>query len=258
MAGKLLEKNTSNRRYKPGKVAGYAKEMREGRWKLNGESIILSKDGRLLNGQHRLRACILAGVGFDCLVVTGVEDDAFDTMDIGATRTGGDVLQIVGEKNAKELAATLNLLYVFDSGSENFDKGNLPRSMLRDVLAEHPTVREHVVWGSSHYHPGSFLTKPVLAFTRYAFTRIDPVAADDFCERLVTGVNLHQDDPILVLRNRLQRAATSKERLNRRDVLAYIIKAWNSYRLGIEVRGIKFSKGEPFPLVHGWSRQRAA
>ena len=62
-----------NRKLNTRHVELYANEIRSNRWKLNGDAIRLDPDGRILDGQHRLQACVLAGIPFQTIVMTGVE-----------------------------------------------------------------------------------------------------------------------------------------------------------------------------------------
>ena len=78
--------NQGNRKPNKAQVAYYAKMMNEGEWELNGESIKFSGSGetlRLLDGQHRLMACVEANVPFETLVVRDIEEKTFDTLDQG-------------------------------------------------------------------------------------------------------------------------------------------------------------------------------
>lgn len=52
--------NVTNRPLTLSNVESYAQEMLRGRWRLNGECIIIGKTGLLLNGQHTLIALVLA------------------------------------------------------------------------------------------------------------------------------------------------------------------------------------------------------
>ena len=87
-----------NRKLNNRHVELYANEIRANRWKLNGDAIRLDADGRILDGQHRLHACVLAGIPFQTIVMTGVEADTFDTMDCGRVRTTSQVLQLADVK----------------------------------------------------------------------------------------------------------------------------------------------------------------
>jgi hypothetical protein len=251
MASLYLKKNKNNRPLKTNKVSAYARDMREGRWKFNGEAITFSKTGRLLNGQNRLHACVQAGIPFRTNVTFGIEDSTFDTFDIGIGRTGGDILYIEGEKCSKELAATLNLLSAYEHQSHHLERSHLTKTELLNMLASHPGLREHATWAARNYVVGNYLTKTVLCFIRYTLSGIDKKAALDFCERMVTGANLEPGHPILVLRSRLNKASTAsskKENLSRRDVIGYIFKAWNAYRDGKTVTQFKMQVNEELPV----------
>lgn len=73
--------------------------MKDGKWRLNGEPIIVDDQGCCVNGYHRLSACIEAGVPFRTLLVTGVPHETWTTVDTGKVRSAGDVFQIDGIKN---------------------------------------------------------------------------------------------------------------------------------------------------------------
>jgi len=46
-------------------VKRYAEDMAKGNWKLNGETIKVTPNGQLLDGQHRLAGCVMSGVSFE-------------------------------------------------------------------------------------------------------------------------------------------------------------------------------------------------
>lgn len=46
----------------------YAETMRHGCWRLTGDSVKIDTGGRVKDGQHRLKACVLAGTTFETLV----------------------------------------------------------------------------------------------------------------------------------------------------------------------------------------------
>lgn len=70
----LLEHNTRNpRKVSRSVVRQYATDMRSGNWRVNGETIVIDRDGNMKNGQHRCLACIESGCAFETLLVYGVE-----------------------------------------------------------------------------------------------------------------------------------------------------------------------------------------
>ena len=72
---------------------------------LNGETVKIASDGTILDGQHRLYACIQAGVPFETVVIRGLPPEAQDTIDTGMARKFADQLALRGEVNTPLLAA---------------------------------------------------------------------------------------------------------------------------------------------------------
>jgi hypothetical protein len=72
----------------------FAKDMAEGRWKLNGQTITLGSNGEVLDGKHRLLACIMSGRSFETLLVRNIDPRNAGTIDSGAIRTKRDVLRM--------------------------------------------------------------------------------------------------------------------------------------------------------------------
>ena len=78
-AANYLLNNAMHRKIKQKKVAEYMNEMVDGKWTLNGKSLIFDLNGRLLNGQHRLSAVVHSGVPLTTLVVRGVDPAVLET-----------------------------------------------------------------------------------------------------------------------------------------------------------------------------------
>lgn len=68
-----LGNNGHHRKVKKATVARYAERIEQGAWLLNGKTIVLDRNGRLIGGQHRLHACVKSGKPFQTLVVWGVD-----------------------------------------------------------------------------------------------------------------------------------------------------------------------------------------
>lgn len=215
IAKTMLGENVNNRRISRDNVNLFAREIRNGEWRFNGEAIKFGKDGRLLDGQHRLLAVIAADKPLTTLVIRGLEDETQQTMDSGKTRTLGDVLTLRGEKNSTQLASLARAVYLADQlGMEAAAQNDLK-----------PTRGE------------------IISF-------IDTDAANRFFMSLASGANLQADDPILILRNTLMaqpHKAGRSTRDNRVRIAALTIKAWNKWRKGKPLRQLKFSAGESFP-----------
>ena len=64
LASKWLQKNSCNRPLSQNTVYRYADAILSGEWKLNGDTIRFDSNGTLIDGQHRLHACVKAGKSF--------------------------------------------------------------------------------------------------------------------------------------------------------------------------------------------------
>ena len=96
LAKEWLTKNIENNRNKSrSKIDAYAKDMRAGRWQLNGEAIRFNQSGKLVDGQNRLSAVIQAGVPVEMCVIIGVSDEV-NIYDCGWLRRPEHVLQMKG------------------------------------------------------------------------------------------------------------------------------------------------------------------
>lgn len=92
-AADLLAHNTGNRALRERRAAGLARSMLAGRWKLTHQAVAISPTGRLLDGQHRLRAVILANVAVPMWIAHNVPDTTFDVLDAGLPRKMFERLQ---------------------------------------------------------------------------------------------------------------------------------------------------------------------
>jgi len=83
----LETQNIKNRRLKIWRCESLAAAMRRGEWVTTHQGISFTKSGRLLDGQHRLRAVVLSKISVWMLVVRGLSDDAFKVIDVGSKRS---------------------------------------------------------------------------------------------------------------------------------------------------------------------------
>lgn len=117
-AREILSNNTFNRPMSKSAIDVITDQIIKGQWKYNGQSIVISDGGELLDGQHRLSACVKSGISIECEIVKGVSKGSFDTMDSGRLRGGGDCLAIKGVSNSIFVASSLRGVVHFSS-----DKG---------------------------------------------------------------------------------------------------------------------------------------
>jgi hypothetical protein len=88
-----LKKNTANRPLRPNVVEGFMNAYARGEWKVTHQGIAFSKEGVLLDGQHRLSFIseLPDNVSIPLNVTTGQDAATFDSIDIGFKRTMSDM-----------------------------------------------------------------------------------------------------------------------------------------------------------------------
>jgi hypothetical protein len=209
----------------------------------------------LLDGQHRLLAIVESGVTIESMVVMGIEESVFPTLDTGRTRSYSDVLSIYGEKNCKNLASTLRKLWYYRKQGGNPHPGKLKPSVeqLTEFLNEENGVRDSLEIAQSWYSKmrPRLMSPAVIACYHHLFSEKDASLADSFFDRLTSGLNLDQTSPIYRLREKLLMNLTSLKKFPPLHLEAMLIKAWNAERKGRKIKIIKWNPAnESFPAIH--------
>lgn len=254
IAKEMLGTNTNNRNISRQQVELLARTMAQQAWRLNGEAIKFSNTGRLLDGQHRLLACVESDVPFRTLVIRGLPEDTQETMDSGKTRTMANVLELQGRSNTKQLATVARSIYVSEQlGLEAACLNSMAptRTELLKFIENTPQLEDTLRQASLFYVKSNHLMSTSMAALLYwTLNEIDADACERFFDMLATGANLNEGNPILVLRNTLfdiNKRGAHSDRTSRRRIVGITIKAWNKWRDGATVKLLKFSPNEQFP-----------
>lgn len=250
IAALLLERNASNRKLNEGDIQRYADDIMAGRWAFNGETMIISDDGFLNDGQHRCHAVIRAGRAIDTAVVFGVPRESRTTVDGGRVRQVGDYLQMDDIPNGTNVAAAARkIMEIEDYGKiissveqRHSKQAVLARSRQDSGILD--SVRSCHLQGF-----GKVGSLSMLATAHYFFKKIDADAADEFIQKLVSGADLPLHHPIWTARNKL---VGRDVRLSQNEKLKTIIMGWNNWRAGKEkVKTVTHTvkKGETLPEI---------
>lgn len=241
VAAKMLERNTANRPISSGIVAKYAEDMRANRWDYNGQDIIFSETGDLLDGQHRLSAIIAAETPTVLGIKRGLPSSAFATLDAGKSRTAGDILALLGVPSYNHAAgvARIALSYATGRAFRGGTAGRVTRREITDYALAHPYINDCVRLAAPLI--GRLTLSPAAAVLFLANERRffdDQIA--EFVEGVATGEGLEKGDPRLALRE-----WAINERLRHRGQIvntacfAAVARAWNAYSRGEDLKLIK-------------------
>lgn len=191
IAAKMLEASDDikNRNLSDSHVKWLADQMAEGKWSLNGEAIILDDEGMIVDGQHRLWAVVNSGVTIESMVTRGVDRKGFATIDTGTARTAGNVLAIVGKKDANALGAALSLIHRHEVG-QMFTHGKaagFTTATGLSILRRHPEIEESVEFVTKHSRSNVALKKiprSAFIFLHYRFTAHAKEKTIEFFEQI--------------------------------------------------------------------------
>lgn len=252
----LDTKNAHNRPISLSTVERYTQEMRAGRWVHNGSAIVFNKSGMLANGQHRLKACVAANKTFDTLIVWGVEDSCFDTIDDGNKRSLADVFAIEGEGHPALLSAGVRYLWIYSTGqiaTKDLRRGKIAtKPLLEETLKKHPLLRHSTKFYSLlKARPGGLLIPAGMAIgLHYLFALVDEKKADEFFNVLQSGIGLTEGHPILALRARLiSGKKESSTKLTNSAIYFYTVTTWNAYVADQPLRRLAFVQDSAPPEI---------
>lgn len=122
MALEALGHMAANRRLSPVLARKYARQMVQGEWQLTHQGIAFDEHGACIDGQHRLRAIVIAMRAVRMLVVRGLSSSAMVAIDAHRARSETDRLRIAGNET-ENLRARVALLRAFIEMTLPFEQG---------------------------------------------------------------------------------------------------------------------------------------
>lgn len=245
-AAAILKNNKKNRPLSRVAVRQYAHTMKQGRWKLNGEPIIIADNDILVDGQHRLTAIVESEKTVEVVLITGVSAASFKTVDIGKKRTGADALSTHDqrlEKNRMVLAAAAKVVYFFDvHGVFDYNRDRMDNESLIDFIEKNRGLVRSVEFAQTLTTARKIAPASALAALHYLFAKKDIDLAERFFNKLNSGESMQKDDPINILRNRLFIISQEVGVIRSREVIPYLVKTWEYLRQGQKIERLRIEK----------------
>lgn len=252
-AVKLLEHNTLNRPLSDGHVQRIAKGIIEGKWRFNGDTIKIADTGDVLDGQHRLWACIEAKRPIETIIVRGVARDAFATIDtLRKPRTGGDVLALNGLTRYRSVAAAaLQWLIRWQAGRIVDWKApelRVENSHIEAAFADNPGIVPAVARATQLR---GLANPSIMAFFYYILVTRNPELAERMMQTLEDPAGVGVNDPFFRLR--VYFTADHHKRKEPLTTIALAIKAANAAAAKKQIQQLNWrSQGkiaEAFPTL---------
>lgn len=247
LASLLLEHNPVNRPISKRNKQVLKVDIANGKFALNGESIIVSDTGTLNNGQHRCEVVVETGIPIETIMVFGPKEETRFTIDTGKIKTPSNMLAMKGRKYTSVLASVANYVLQYKRSGSLATSG-AERGTTQEILeaADRYKGIDISVEFLSPTNAG-IGSHAVLSFCHYVFWKASSrESADYFMTKLMDGDGLKKGDPILYCRNRLLGIARRDYALARAIL---VFKCWNAYRAEHAITSYVATSGTKLPKL---------
>jgi len=255
MARHFLTLNKKNRKINKQRVEILTREMKRGDWKVTNQGIGFDVDGNLVDGQQRLTSIVKANMTIDMFITLGLPVDSMDVIDTSHKgRTCGDLFSMRGELNSSVLAAGTRLVYQFlPNGKYSSYRNAVSQPELDRTLEAFPQLREWASFSTGMRSLRGMLAPSAIVGLGALFSETpeETITGHDFFTHLKSGVDLQENDPILLLRNILIKNMSSKNRLGHRYQVWLTVKAWNAVNEHRDIKQLAIKYKESFPEIFG-------
>jgi hypothetical protein len=255
LARHILETyNSGNRKISASRVGRLAAQMASGEFENTGEPVILSREGVLNDGQHRLQAIVDAEATVELDVRFGIPRSVFPKTDTGAARTGGDVLSIAGASHGSAVAQAVRLLLLYERGLPGAVREFVSNAQVAVAYERWPDISEAAERLAGRAFPKGVRSTPLTCTVFLANRAPGKRKLDAWLDTLETGVGEGKSDPAHQLREYLLRGAdagagTREAMLERWGTM---LRSWALYRAGetVTARDLRWKLGkDDFPML---------
>lgn len=231
-----------------------ANSMTRGKWQESGDAIRFDLEGSLIDGQHRLRACVISGVPFRTLVMRGLELTAFSVIDQGRKRSSGDTFAIMGFSNYVQTGQMARILIGMRDGVWSA-RGGLDNADVEYLASRHRADIEQVV--AICVAAPKYVSPGMLAAIMFLANMRNPDLVREFTGQFCSGADLEYDSPVRHLRERLSKDRMRMKRaLRGEETLPLVVSAWNAFADGRKIKNLLPARTMDITLVNGdWRRE---
>lgn len=251
MAREMLGYNQNNRTQKKKVIAAYVRDLTAGDWLVTGDPIRFDWNGLLIDGQHRLEACVASGTPITTVVIRNLDPRVKMVIDAGAKRSATDALKWAGVSvQAKDIAATIRVAVAYETGLlatalDNLSRTQLTNSEVVEWNNSNPDVAPAVAFAGRIARRLGSTTPGVATAALILFRDNEAEPVINFFESTAEMRTNGTGDPRKALidafakiRNKEHRAPSAAESL------AFIFRAWNAYQEGRPLRILRSTAGD--------------
>lgn len=260
MAYMLLHDN-KNRNIKKVNLQKIAASIEADGWDIGISMLVFTDHGRLIDGQHRLKACIETETPI--ISIYSIVPDtalAMRSIDRGAKRSLADDLRLAGAPNSGILSTVIRAVYAYYQGAtpETYFASEKYRSVVTDAdynrfYNEHRDEIDTIAAYTSKFYKqlrkntASVMGPRVVSFLFTALYNVDSEESINFFSALSGAKVAGCPDVILQLRQKFIELERMSATPAIRVVAAYVIKTWNAYITGEDLPQLTFRGGGAHP-----------
>ena len=257
VASWLLTLNTGNRKLNRSGdgVKRFVRLLRTGQWMLTGEPVIVSSEGVINDGQHRLHAIVESGIPGHLDIRFGIDRSAFVATNTGVRRSIGQVLTIAGRPNGPMQGSIARFLYFYDRGEVHRADSTLEGMEIVDLVEKEPSIGEVAKLVNSLHKFKPIRNSPFASILTIAARGVPMDRVREFAKLCESGQG-DEDLATRRLHERLAKIRMDKLYIPKIDVAIMTVMAWNSWyenkpmRRGIRIEDAHRT-GPGFPRIVG-------
>lgn len=252
IARQLLRYNTAgetNRTLSRSYVDAAIKAIQGSEWENTGEPIIMSDEGLLNDGQHRLEALRESGLSCVMDLRFGIKRRAFASTNSGRKRSGGDALTIAHVKEPIAVSAAARMAICYEIGLPTPIKNRVENMAIVRAVERWPDLPAACGMTSTLRKPLRNAATNTLAF--FAMRTANEASVREFFDILRYGEG-KADNPPHLLRDfmMLSPVGTGHDTTARVRTFAACILAWNAWRKPSKGKvNLYWKESQRFPVV---------
>lgn len=252
IAAELLARNPDNRTASADVARQIAEMITDGRWQVNGETIKVSRDGALNDGQTRCAAVAKAGEAIDTWMIFGLDRESRFTVDFTRKRSADHLIKMEGNHQPCVAAAVARLLQKW-VGGHTLTRGGAGSTI--DVFDFYQSCSDKI--DAAINFVASLKGRPIygshtgMAFCYAVLADIDEDEAGEFIAKMQTGEGISADSIIWKARQRIQtdreKCVRSRNQYHVASFIGTVFAAWNQVRSGNNAARFHVPENIPAP-----------
>lgn len=197
LAEKMLQNNDHNRKIRDTGVKKYMRDIATGNWKQNGVSIVFDENGTLLDGQHRLTACVKTNTVLKNVVVAVVPVSEGNGYDLGIARSVRDVAFFENKAEKVYYDSLISSAVGIILGDRGVSKMEIINT-IEKYFEECETVRK--IFTNCGGRTVSKIKKSgtVAAILKACICKAPQYEVERFCDILISGISLYPKDVCVI------------------------------------------------------------